>query len=102
MSRISIRRQHTLAHDDAVAAADSIAAQLKSEYGIQSHWEGDTLHFERASATGTLRLAPKELQLEVRLGFLLTAFSDSIHRAIERTLDEQLSAQRARPARRKG
>ncbi|MET0985296.1 MAG: polyhydroxyalkanoic acid system family protein [Steroidobacteraceae bacterium] len=102
MSRISIRRKHTLSHDDAVAAADSIAAQLKSEYGMQSHWEGDTLHFERASASGTLRLAPKEVQLEVRLGFLLAAFSDSIHRAIERNLDAQLSAKRARPARRKG
>lgn len=73
-------------------AADTVAAQLGREYGIQAQWRGDTLHFERTGVSGTLRLAPKELLIEVQLGFLLMAFRDSIAQAIERNLDQHLRA----------
>jgi putative polyhydroxyalkanoate system protein len=101
MSRISIHRSHKLPQAQAVAAADAIAARLKAEYGMQSRWDGDTLHFERSGANGTLRLAPHDVRLDVRLGFLLSPFRDSIAAEIERQLEEQLVAKRARPTRRK-
>lgn len=70
--------------------ADTVAAQLERDYGIEAHWQGDTLHFERTGVSGTLHLAAKELVLDVRLGFLLMAFRDSIAAAIERNLDQHL------------
>ncbi len=70
--------------------ADTVAAQLEREYGIQAHWRGDTLHFERTGVSGTLRVAAKELMIDVRLGFLLMAFRDAIAQAIERNLDQHL------------
>jgi putative polyhydroxyalkanoate system protein len=72
--------------------ADTVAAQLERDYRIRSNWKGDTLHFERAGVSGTLRLAAKELVLEVRLGFLAMAFRDDIAEAIERDLDRYLGA----------
>ena len=101
MSTISLRRTHKLTHAQAVNAADSVAAQLKDEYGISARWEGNTLHFERIGASGTLRLASKEMRLEVHLGFLLTGLRSAIAREIERHLDEQLSAKPERPKRRR-
>jgi putative polyhydroxyalkanoate system protein len=92
LSSISIRRKHALPPAQARRVADSVAAQLGRDYGIQAQWHGDTLHFERSGASGTLQLAAGELVVEVRLGFLLMAFRDSIARGIERGLDEHLGA----------
>jgi putative polyhydroxyalkanoate system protein len=91
VSKIAIRRAHQLSHAQATRAANSVAAQLKDQYSIQSRWSGDTLNFERAGAHGTVRLAPGELQLEVHLGMLLSVFRDTIAREIERNLDEHLA-----------
>jgi putative polyhydroxyalkanoate system protein len=102
LSRISLSRTHNLSRTQAVAAANSVAAQLKGAYGLQSRWDGDTLHFERASAHGTLRLAPKEVQVDVHLGFLLSVFEDSIRREIERSLEKHLAGKPSRSPRRKG
>jgi len=73
--------------------ADTVAAQLEQEYGIQARWQGDTLHFERTGVSGTLRIAAKELMIDVRLGFLLLAFRDAIAQAIERALDQHLATE---------
>ena len=90
MSSIRIRRAHSLSQVRAVKAVNSVAARLKDEYAVKSHWQDSTLHFERFGLSGTLQLAAKEILLEMQLGFLLTAFRDSIAEAIERTLDEEL------------
>jgi putative polyhydroxyalkanoate system protein len=92
MSSISIRRAHSLPQPRARRVADAVAAELERAYGIRAQWFGDTLHFERTGVSGTLELASKELLLEVRLGFLLTAFRDAIAEAIERDLDRHLGS----------
>ena len=93
MSSISIRRAHSLPQARARHVADTVAAQLEQEYGIQARWQGDTLHFERTGVSGTLRIAAKELMIDVRLGFLLLAFRDAIAQAIERALDQHLATE---------
>jgi putative polyhydroxyalkanoate system protein len=90
LSNISIRRMHNLEHAEAVRAANRVAEQLESEHGIRSHWDGDVMHFERSSVEGTLRVTPKTLHLEVKLGFLLALFHDTIEREIQQTLDNEL------------
>jgi putative polyhydroxyalkanoate system protein len=81
-----------LSQSQARRVADTVAAQLERDYDIAAKWRGNTLHFERAGVNGTLRLAAKELLLEVSLGFLLMAFRDDIAAAIERDLDRHLGA----------
>jgi putative polyhydroxyalkanoate system protein len=100
LSSICIRRAHTLSPLQARSVADTVAAQLERDYAIESSWTGNTLQFERAGVSGTLHLAPKELVLDVRLGFLLMAFRDDIAAAIERDLDRHLGALENRSPRR--
>jgi putative polyhydroxyalkanoate system protein len=90
MSTISIRREHSLSRTKILGVAKSVAAELKKEYGIESSWSDDTLQFERSGLSGMLRLTPKELLLDVRLGVLLFAMRDTIARQIERKLDQLL------------
>lgn len=99
MSTISISRAHALPRAKVVEVANGLASRLKSEYAMQARWKGDTLHFERSGANGTLHLAPKKVEIEVTLGFMLSMFRDTIAREIERSLDEQLDSKPASPSR---
>ena len=71
--------------------ADAVAKELARDYGLKATWRGDTLHFERSSLTGRLQLKPKEILLEVALGFLLAAFKDNIARIVEKKLAQVLA-----------
>jgi putative polyhydroxyalkanoate system protein len=86
VANISIRRDHGLPHAKAVEAANRIAMQLQKEYGVLSRWQGSTLHFERTGLTGTLELSGSKLELEIHLGFLMSAFRERISEAVEQTL----------------
>jgi putative polyhydroxyalkanoate system protein len=92
VSKISIRRTHTLPHARAVEAVNAMAARLRDEYAVNSRWEGSTLHFERMGLTGTLQLHLKQLTIEVHLGFIMAALRGSIASGIERHLDEEFAA----------
>jgi putative polyhydroxyalkanoate system protein len=91
LSRISIRRAHSLPAAEARRLADDLVARLSKEYGVRAKWDGETLRFERTSLSGTLHLAPGEVRLEMTLGLLLLAFRDPIAKALERHLDQHLS-----------
>jgi len=82
MADICITQQHTLAHHDAKAAAQRVADQLAQEYDMTSEWDGDVLLFNRAGVTGSLRLAEKEAQVEISLGFLFKAFATAIEEKV--------------------
>lgn len=104
MSSISICRRHSLPHARAIEVANSVAAGLKTDHGVQSRWQESTMHFERTGLTGTLTLSPHRLQIKVKLGFLLAVFRDSIAKAIEQKLDDEfaakpLRAKRSKPSR---
>jgi len=98
MSIIALRRRHALSPQKALSVARSVAAELEREYGIRSTWEGDTLHFERSGLHGTLRLAPTEMLLDVKLGMMLFALRDTIAAQIERELDRLLPSPPAESA----
>jgi putative polyhydroxyalkanoate system protein len=96
VSKISIRRAHSLSPQKAMNIAKAIAADIERDYGVRSSWKGDTLQFKGAGVTGSLNLAPKEMILEVQLGILLFALRDSIASQIERKFDEMLASQTAK------
>ena len=87
MSEILLSRPHRMSLKKARAAAQKVADQLAEEYDVQSHWEGDTLRFARSGVDGLLQIAPDEVRLQVKLGFLLAAFRPAIQARIEQSLD---------------
>jgi len=104
VTHIVVRRPHSLSRARARAVANAVAKELARDYGLKATWRGDTLHFERASLTGRLQLKPKEILLEVALGFLLAAFKDNIARIVEKKLAQVLAdmeTPKARVARRR-
>lgn len=78
MATISVHQKHKLSYKKAKAAAQKVADQMAEEYDVMSEWDGDVLTFKRSGVTGTLVVFEKEAQLEMTLGFLLSAFAPTI------------------------
>jgi putative polyhydroxyalkanoate system protein len=97
VSRITIRRAHSLPPQKALGIAKSVAADMEREYGVRSSWNGDTMQFNGSGVRGTLKLAAEEMVLDVQLGIMLFAFRDSIAARIERKFDQMLASQPAKP-----
>ncbi len=88
MSRIEIRHAHSLPKAKARKVVDDVAKKLAERFQMQSGWDGDVLNFSRSGVDGHIELAPKEVQVHAKLGFLAAMFKDSIEQEIRRALDE--------------
>ena len=88
MSDIKIRRAHALPHDEARDAAEKMAKRLKKDFDLDYEWDGDVLVFERSGVNGELTVAPKYVEMEVKLGFLLKMMKPTIERHINDNLDQ--------------
>ncbi|HEX7642165.1 MAG TPA: polyhydroxyalkanoic acid system family protein [Burkholderiaceae bacterium] len=86
MADISITHKHKLSHKKAKAAAQKVADQLAEEYGIESEWDGDVLHFKRSGVSGTLELTDHVAQMEIKLGFMLKAFGATIEEHVHKNI----------------
>ena len=101
MSDISIRRAHALNHKQARQAADKMAKKLEEAFDMEFEWDGDTLNFRRSGVDGELTLHDKEVQIDVRLGFLLAMMRPKIEASIMENLDKAFSETRTPAAKKK-
>ena len=78
MADINIVQQHKLTAAKARAAAQQVADKLAQEYDLACAWDGDVLRFERSGVDGSLTLEKEQAQLQIKLGFMLSAFASTI------------------------
>lgn len=96
MSTIFIRRPHSLTPKQAAEVADRVAEDLAAEYGIQTEWSGKSASVSGKGLKGELRLAPKQFELDLELGFLLSMFAEKIRDGIEAEFDRLLEPKPAK------
>ena len=87
MSDIKLKRKHGLGLKKARVAAQKVADDLSSEFGMTSEWDGDVLRFNRSGVHGELRVSRDEVHLDARLGLLLSAFKPKIEEHINDNFD---------------
>ncbi|NZA26033.1 polyhydroxyalkanoic acid system family protein [Luteimonas sp. SJ-92] len=92
MSGIDIHHPHSLPMPEARARIDEVAQKLSERFGLECAWEGDSLGFERSGVQGRIDLAPDELHVTAKLGFLLSAMHGPIEGEIRRVLEEKFAA----------
>lgn len=86
MSHIHIVHPHKLAPGQARDAAQKVADKLTDEFALSCRWHGDVLHFERSGVSGTLALAREQVEMDLKLGFLMSAFSGKIEQRIRENM----------------
>ena len=91
MSSISITRKHTRTLKDARTAVDKVAAAITRKFSVEHAWDDNVLNFSRSGVEGHIALTKGQVQVNVKLGFLLMALRAPIEREIERVLDEEFS-----------
>ena len=91
MSNIDIRHAHSLPPEQARQAVQDVAEKLADRFGMITGWSGDTLNFSRSGVDGHINLAPSELHVTAKLGFLLSAMKGPIEAEIRRVLGERFT-----------
>jgi putative polyhydroxyalkanoate system protein len=93
MADLHIERPHTLATPAAMDLAQHWVKQAQTDWGMQCHPctdapEGSQAwRFERTGVSGELRVDGQRFALDLKLGFLLSAYRERIRSQIETNLD---------------
>ena len=109
MPELKIERAHTLGLAGARAVAQRWREQAEQEWGMaceQEAGEGasvggcagepkDQMRFSRSGISGELTVSANRFELQLKLGFLLGAYSERIAQKINANLDELLGPAQA-------
>lgn len=94
MPELNIERTHTLSLAGARAVAERWREQAEQEWGMDCESEPgeteDRMRFARSGVSGELLVTDTRFDLQLKLGFLLGAYSGKIEEKITANLDALL------------
>lgn len=88
MANIDICRTHDRSMAQAKAAVEKTANSISKRFGIDSHWDGNVLHFERSGVNGQIHVSADQVRVQAQLGFLLGTMKPMIEKEISDQLDK--------------
>lgn len=91
MSVIRIKRQHNLPMDQARQQVRDVVARLQQKFDATYTWKDDTVSFKRSGASGQISVDDKQIDVEVKLGLVLSPMRASVEKAIKDYLDENIA-----------
>jgi putative polyhydroxyalkanoate system protein len=92
MADISIVQAHRLSAAKAREAAAKVADKLARDYDLACNWDGNVLRFERSGVQGALTLQERQAELDIKLGFLMSAFSAAIEAKVAESMRKVFGA----------
>ena len=91
---LNIGRTHTLGLSGARLVAERWREQAEKEWGMACEFEPgeyeDRMRFARSGVSGELTVTESRFDLQIKLGFLLGAYSSKIEEKIQANLDALL------------
>ncbi|MCB1858477.1 MAG: polyhydroxyalkanoic acid system family protein [Gammaproteobacteria bacterium] len=91
MSHIHIKQGHALSQETVRERVESIAKDLHRQYKINYAWQGNRLLFKRQGATGHLDLGDGFIEMDIKLGLVLSPLKGKIEQTIRQDIKAQLS-----------
>jgi len=76
--------------DEARKRVANIADSLADKYGLKTAWNGDSLGIKGSGVTGTIVVAERAIDVEVKLSFPLAMMESTIRTSLEDAMDEHL------------
>jgi len=89
MADIHVIRKHGFPPKKARAATEQIAVKLAEEFSLSYEWAGNVLNFSRSGVSGHIEVHKKDIEIHVKLGFLMGALKGRIEREMRRFCDEK-------------
>lgn len=92
MPTIDIRHCHDMTPEQVHASIEHVAQSLSERFGVDFHWEGDHVTFERPGVRGAIAVEPGQVHVTAELGFLLLALKGPIEAEVHRFLDQEFGS----------
>jgi putative polyhydroxyalkanoate system protein len=92
MAVIRVKRRHKLGAREARATVDKIAQKLRKELDADCRWVGSSLQFKRSGASGHIDVNEDDLEINIKLGMVLSPLKRKIEKSIEEEIDQHLTA----------
>ncbi|MBD3671251.1 MAG: polyhydroxyalkanoic acid system family protein [Gammaproteobacteria bacterium] len=90
MAHIRINRAHSMDNKSIREEVQKLADKLSQELEARYQWNGDRLEFERSGASGFIAIGENNLNIELKLGMLLSPFKGKVEQSISEYLDRHL------------
>jgi len=88
MPSIDMRRDHHMDRRRARAQIDELATRVREKFGIETHWDGDTLRLRHMGLDGGISVDDRTVHVKARLGLLLAALKPRIEHELSQKLDD--------------
>lgn len=88
MAVIDVHRSHSLDHEHARQAAETLAEDLSKQFDVHYQWDGDVMRFKRSGVKGQLDITPQDIHVHLELSLLLRPFKNRIEQEIHSQLDQ--------------
>jgi len=92
MAVLTFERSHSLGLEAARAVAERLAGEMRTDYGVDSHWHGNDLVFSRSGLSGVLQINTDSLRLEAKLGFLFSTYKTRIEASMAANFERYFGA----------
>ena len=92
MAALVFERKHALGLEAARAVADRLGHEMSEQYGVESRWVGDSLHFSRTGLSGVLHVSADQIRLEAQLGFLFSVYKPRIEASMSANFERYFGA----------
>ncbi|MFN2327996.1 MAG: polyhydroxyalkanoic acid system family protein [Chromatocurvus sp.] len=92
MSEFRLSKTHTMSREALRETARSLAERLEAQHGMRAHWQGDDVVAIKGSGLDArLSIDDRQIEVNVRLGFLASPFQGRLRAEIQRYLDDNIS-----------
>jgi putative polyhydroxyalkanoate system protein len=91
MATIKIKQDFTMPYEELKEGLDELADKLGRQYQLDCSWDSDDcLSFKRSGAQGQVSIGDQQVELDVTLGMMMSAFKTTIEKEIRGFLDEHV------------
>jgi putative polyhydroxyalkanoate system protein len=90
MAKINISKNHSKSVADVKAGIDGMMDRMKS-MGVDTRWEGDTMHVKGSGVKGTVDVTADKVAINLDLGMPASLMKGKIEEKIRQGLDSKLA-----------
>ncbi|GAA3929611.1 polyhydroxyalkanoic acid system family protein [Litoribacillus peritrichatus] len=90
MSKIHVKRNHSLGIEKALEDAEKLALMLADRFDAKYEWQGNKLVFHRTGVKGFLDVTETTLEVKVELAMLMRPFKSVVEREIHNYFEKEL------------
>lgn len=92
MAKINLKHAHNLDPVIAKQKVQELFDAFSSRFGIKTRWEGSTIHLSGSGFDGTAVVSDKDVDVNVNLGMMVSAFKGQVESGLKAELEKRLRA----------